>query len=209
MTKRSGLSLVERMVASALEMFSRRFVGFAPPFLREVVQTYGVRGALRRMAEMNEVVVQLEREFGMCDAHVLIGYASLWNGCLYCALGHLYISNLVYFRDTGKLYPLAENEVATWGGWSDTEILASTLARLEGDAFKDLRELLARQVDLKWGRTTAEGRTDELVELSIVAYDWFNRCTIVAPDDEIVPLSELARDHALIRRYRNARDQQP
>ncbi len=206
MTDRTRLTLVERAVASTMETLSRRFAGFSPPFLREVVRVYGIRGAYRRLALMSEVVVELERELGMCDAHVLIGYASLWNGCYYCALGHLYISNLVYFRDTGELYPLAEGEVAEWADARDEEILQRTRECLAGAPFEPLRNLLERQVDLKWGHANVESRTDELLELSIVAYDWFNQCTIVAPDDEIVPLNELARDRALIRRYRYARE---
>jgi len=190
-----------------MEVLSRRMAGFSPPFIREVIHAYGIRGAFRRLSLMNDVVTQLERELGMCEAHVLVGYASLWNGCYYCALGHLFISNLVYFRESGNLYPLDERAVATWLDGRDGEILERTQNALAGDAHANLRNLLARQVDLKWGRANVESRTDELIELSIVAYDWFNQCTIVAPDDEIVALNDLAKDHELQRRYLFARGQ--
>lgn len=205
MSTEPKLNFLERTVALLMETMSQRMAGFSPPFIREVVHAYGIRGAFRRLSLMADVVTQLEQELGMCEAHVLVGYASLWNGCYYCALGHLYISNLIYFRDTGELYPLDERVVATWLDGRDGEILERTQNALVGEAHSTLRSLLARQVELKWGRVNVENRTDELIELSIVAYDWFNHCTIVAPEDEIVALNELAKEHELQRRYLHAR----
>ena len=50
MSTEPKLSFLERAVASLMETMSQRMAGFSPPFIREVVHAYGIRGAFRRLS---------------------------------------------------------------------------------------------------------------------------------------------------------------
>lgn len=209
-----------RLLLRGIHAVNRRTLGYSAPFLDEVVRQYGLRGALTRLTRVQEIAELLEARLGERDAHLLIGFASLWNGCSFCTLGHVHAANLAHFRDTGALLPLAEDELRRRMLADDDAALLAHLRDVLADQHAATLARLERQYQLKTGEVphpallpgTAAATTpeDDLLALAITAYDWLNHCSLVGPEtDELVALSPLQRDRDLRRRYAAARQAPP
>lgn len=216
MSPRRPLGLGQRLALRGVHALSRLFVGYRTPFLDEVVRRHGLRGSAARLRQAQAIADALEHGLGERDAHLLIGCASLWNGCQFCALGHIHAANLAHFRDTAELFPLDEDELAR-RLHDDTD--AALLAHLR-DALVDHPAALARverlyqlkaghvpHPALQPGAPPTREREDDLLALAITAYDWLNHFSLAGEGErpELVVLSPLHRDHDLRRRYAVAR----
>lgn len=215
---RARLRLHERLALRGIDLLGTLSGAFRVPFLEAVVAQYGLRGAFARLGKVEQIVAALEAELGDSDSHFVVGFASLYNGCEFCSLGHIYAANLLYFRATGRLHPLDELEIRDHLRVdSDRELLDFSLGRLAAPEHAPLAALLERQHRLKTGELphpalgTAPAdapteRRDDLLAMAISAYDWLNHCSIRGDDNEIVSLViPLHRDRALRRRYAAAR----
>ncbi len=205
MSRRDRLNLRERLILRAVSGLSKISVGYNPPFLDEIVKVYGVREGFKRAASLEELVKRFETLLGERDGHIVLGYASLWNGCEFCSLGHVYAGNLAHFRDTGELFPLDEHVLRIkMREGDDQEILEYTTTSLPGH--DRLRELLVRQFELKAGADPGGNEDDEMLSASIAAYDWLNHCSIYGdPGVPLVALSPLQKQSTLRRLYDKAR----
>ncbi len=205
MSRRERLNLGERLVLRAINGFSKLTYGYDAPFLEEIVKVYGMREGFKRASSIEEIIDRFETKLGERDGHIVLGYASLWNGCEFCSLGHIYAGNLAHFRDTGELFPLDEQVLrAKLREGDDAEILEYTAASLPEHS--RLRELLLRQFELKSGAAPGDNEDDELLAASIAAYDWLNHCSIYGdPGVPLVALSPLQKQRTLRRLYNKAR----
>lgn len=217
---RARLRLHQRAALRALSVLGRLTTGYDVPFLADVVAQYGLRGAMARLGTLEKIVAVLEAAWGTRDAHHLIGFAALYNGCHFCALGHIYAANLVHFRDTGAVFPLDERALRErMRVDDDRQLLDFVRARLTDPTHAGLVALLERQFQLKVGEaphpalgTAPAGspteRVDDLLAMTITAYDWLNHCSLASGtgESEVVSLiAPLHRDRALRRRYDAAR----
>lgn len=215
MKPRRALNLGERLALRGIHALSRAFAGYRAPFLDEVVRQYGLRGAMARLRRAQEIADLLEAELGERDGHLLIGFASLWNGCLFCTIGHIHAANLAHFRDTGELFPLDEDDLRRAIVRNDD---AELLAQIRGSLARHpaLAARFERQYHLKSGEVPhpsllpgagpSASREDDLLALAITTYDWLNHCSLLSEGDgELVALSPLQRDRALRGRYAAAR----
>jgi hypothetical protein len=209
-----------RLLLRGIHAINRLTLGYSAPFLDEVVRHYGLRGAMTRLGRVQEIAELLEARLGERDAHLMIGFASLWNGCGFCTLGHIHAANLAHFRDTGALFPLDEDDLRRrMREEGDAEMLAHLTDVLAGEHASTLARL-QRQYQLKTGEVphpallpgtpAAATPEDDLLALAITAYDWLNHCSLVGPEDEeLIALSPLQRDRDLRRRYAAARKAKP
>lgn len=208
----TGPSMPQRALARLMNGMSWLLYGYAAPFTAELLRSYGLRGAAARGAALSELAQLVEREYGERDAHMLIGFASLWNGCLTCALGHIYAANLAHFRDRGELFPLDEYELRRAVQTStDADLLAYAEERLTAEDAR-LLELLRRLYAIKRADPEApEGDAcdpdTQLLQAIASAYDWLNHCTIYAEGEEppVIAFSQLNRSFRLRSRYARAR----
>ncbi|MCA9657325.1 MAG: hypothetical protein KC486_03205 [Myxococcales bacterium] len=204
-------SLPLRALARIMSGVNWLFYGYSVPFMGELLRSYGLRGASTRGAALAELAQLVERELGERDAHMLIGFASLWNGCMICALGHIYAANLAHFRDRGELFPLDEVELRrAMQTATDAEILAYVEERLTATDDARLLELLRHLYAIKRADTAAPDAVDrdtELLHAVASAYDWLNHCTIYAEGEEppVIAYSQLNRHYRLRSRYARAR----
>jgi len=203
-----ALTFWERAFVGLLGFVSRRTEGYAVDFAGELVRQYGVRGLLRWGRQANDSWKRLVNDFGEEDAHLLAAFSSLWNGCLYCAEGHLLAHNLHVFHEGQRLFPLDEHELRELARLRDAEILDLLRARL-GEAHAKKLALVLRQHAIK--NAVEEPRTPEPVldtqlRHAITLYDWINECSIMT-EAKPPPLGPIAKDKALLASYRQVRAQ--
>jgi len=201
----SGPSLPLRAMVELANFIGRRTEGYAVPFLATVLQEHGILDGMSRLNALAGLMTAAEQDLGERDAHLLVGFASLFNACEFCSVGHVYAAALAEFDETGGVFPIDEADVRRWLDKRDHEVLGEAEARLAPKRYADSRRWLRRLYELKSGDAATDS-VDRLLVRIVAAYDWLNFCS-VTPDDEehVPPLSKRAKDTKLIERYRAAR----
>lgn len=104
----------ERLAVRVLEACCRQLWGFTP---RLIVGVIGDKGALRGFGwfAMNlPRYLNTMRVLGPVRTHLACATISLHNSCVYCAYGQAYALELIYLRDTGRLFPLDTRLLSDW-----------------------------------------------------------------------------------------------
>ncbi len=197
-----------RAMVELANFIGRRTEGYAAPFLTEVLHQHGIVDGMSQLTKLAALMSTAETQLGERDAHLLIGFASLFNACEFCSVGHVYAAALAEFDETGEVYPISEADVRRWLDKRDSEVLAEAEALLAPKRYDDSRRWMRRLYELKAGDDPADA-TDHLLARLVAAYDWLNFCSVNADDEEQVPpLSKRAKDKKLIERYRRARERE-
>jgi hypothetical protein len=105
---------LDRVVTSLLEGCCRQLWGFSPRMIGGIIGDKGaVRGFVWVAANLPRYLVTM-RVLGPVRTHLACATISLYNSCVYCAFGQAYALELIYFRDTGRLFPLDTRLLADW-----------------------------------------------------------------------------------------------
>lgn len=198
------LTLPQRVFLRMLQGMLRLTYGSEIAFAEELVGYHGIFGYIAYARATYPIWFQLADFFTERDANLVASFASFWNGCDYCAYGHLYAYNLMYFQETGQLFPVDEQEVLELLSLRDTQIIETLKGRLAAPEHARAREFLERQYELKLGKAVATTKTDEMLNKSLAYYDWVNECSIMS-DAPAPPLGTVGRNKALMKRYAEAR----
>jgi hypothetical protein len=91
----------------------------------------------------------------------------------------------------------------------DEEVVSQLRERFVVDRYSRLLTLVLRQHQLKAGSAEQTTPDDDGLKLALAAWDWLNECTITSRVENVPPLCDLAKDDALIGRYRAARAARP
>lgn len=208
MSRREQLGLLQKALATGMNLVNERTAGYKAPFIEEAFQSLGTQGFFRWAGQVTQVVKRLEAEYGGAHAQHIIAFTALWNGCEFCSVGHLYTGNLLLFAETGALFPIAETEVPRLRQLTDDEGLAELRTRLGGTQHGLLLQLLERVYALKAGTADESSPDTPVLRAAISAWDWTNECSISTLGIRDVPaLTEINKDTALKERYRAAREQ--
>lgn len=197
-----ALTALERAfiaVERKLALLSR---GYYITFDEELVRQRGIAGFFRWGAQTERVVNELIATFGETRFHLIAAFASLWNGCDYCAYGHILALNLCLYRDTERLFDIDEEEVHAMLRMRDTELLAFLETRI-GRSHPDFVALVRRQHALRAADGPLQGEDKALVK-SIALYEWINECSITV-DAPAPPLGPVSKELELRKRYDAAR----
>ena len=101
-------------VTSVVQACCRQLWGFSPAVIAGVVQDKGpLRSLMWFIANMPRYLTTM-RVLGPVRTHLACATISLNNGCAYCAFGQAYALELIYLRDTGRLFPLDVNTLSDW-----------------------------------------------------------------------------------------------
>lgn len=199
------LTLVERMVMKSIRALTMATEGYFAAFDEEMIRSWGVGGFLKACAIMAKYWARIEKQFGVENAHMVAFYSSMWNGCTYCGYGHLYAHNLNYFRRTGKLFPMREEEIEQRMRGTDEEILAWATEHMSNPELADKLRLMLRLYGVRMGTLEpGDPAEDEVLRLSIPFYSFINECSIVVEQNG-PPIGRIAKEKALIERYHQAR----
>lgn len=209
MSEPRPLTRSERTASTLMKLGMWLLEGYALPFTDDVVRSFGVRGAVLELFRYNRVKDALAARYGERDAHLLLGFAALWNGCGYCSVGHVFASNLLRFREQGLLFPIDQDETERLQHMPDEQAMERVRELLRGDSrYARVLGLLERQLKLKRGEALGSTDDDELLQACNAALDISNECSILAGIDvdphEVPPLSPLSRDYLLRHRYEAA-----
>lgn len=200
----SGLTRAERLFLTLVQAAYRRTEGYTLDLAVELVRQRGIRGFLRFGSATQAAWTGLVRTFGERDAHLLAGFASLWNGCGDCARGHLLAHNLLFFRETGELFPLDELEVPALLRERDLAIIGHLRERLGTAEHVRALRLIERQLLLKLSRAEPDGEEDRILCRSIAVHDGVSACSTTA-GGEPPPPGRVALERELRERYAAAR----
>jgi len=201
------LSLGERLVVRAMNVFSRVGYGISSTFHEDYVRTYGVSEYFKWLGEGFRITKLLEQRFGEVEGQMIISMAGLWTGCRWCSTAHMLIANLTLFAKEGELGPIDELELARWQELRDPEVLERLELRLAG-RWAHLRPVARRLYALRTGEVEPDTDDDFLLARANAMWEWLIECTIMGFDmapEEIPAWGSVARDRKLIARYRQTR----
>lgn len=201
-------SLIQRLGARAMRTMSKVINGYDPVFVDEMLNILGTAGVRIWGERLTAVSIALDERFGHAKAQHIISFSAMLNGCPFCSIGHMYSANLQVFADSGLLFPVDEREVLKLQELGDEELLDVLEKRLAGGPHEETLALFKRVYALKFGGAEPETADDELFIAAIGAWDLLTECTILSEGIDpakVDPLSEVAKDKGLRKRYQAAR----
>lgn len=197
------LTWYERLFLAIARPLSEASTGYSVSFDEEIVRQHGLAGLYRFGRATSQTFTELQAKFGVEAANLLGGFSSFFNGCEYCAWGHIYALALLYFERTGKLYPIDETETRELMMRPDSEVLAELKRRLEAVEPEHAR-LLLRQYELRKAEGPITGDEDKLLVRSIALYEWVNECSIIS-EAPAPPMNPIAKKKDLMAKYNELR----
>ncbi len=207
-SRADDLRFGERLALRAIDLISTLYLGYKPPVNEEAFRTLGVRGYAKWSGATGRTMKVLAQGLGEAESQFVIGFSGLWLGCGYCGAGHIHAGNLIVYRDRGVLTPLDDATLRELYDTPDDEASARLQALLCAPEDARLLALVTRLYELRGGAepTTQE---DEYLALALACWDWVTECTIVVgleiPFESVPPLTPLAKNRELLRRYSAAR----
>ncbi|MBS2032602.1 MAG: hypothetical protein JST54_32310 [Deltaproteobacteria bacterium] len=203
---RRELTFGEKLFLGVMQTMSRLTQGYEVGFAEELIREHGIKGLREWGNKTLGTYNELCAHFGERDAHLLASFASFWNGCDYCAYGHLLAHNLHAFEENGSLFPIYEGELLALMRRRDGENLQMLEAQLGKPEYAKRLALLKRQYALQSGEAQPDPSQpdDAFLVKSIGLYQWVNECSIVV-DAPAPPLGTIAKKKALQRTYEQAR----
>lgn len=200
-------SFIERGLARGMGWGMRMSAGYEAPFLETMLTTYGVAGATGELSRsLQRALTRLEEMVGDWQAQLLAGLTAFGNGCGFCAPGHMYAANLLYFEATGELLPLDEREARGWLSLSERWVRAQVLDSLQDAGHPELRQMAQRVFELRAGATPVDA-LDCALQTAHHAWTLVNECSLQndpGPIQAIHP--RVGRARRLQREYRLARE---
>lgn len=176
----------------------------------EFVRTYGIRGFIKFGKTIGDTIAFLAEKYGEPEAHHLVGFAGMMNGCRWCGVGHTLTANLLIFQEAEALFPIDERELPELQKLEDDAILKVFQDRLEATPWAPVLPLIERITQLRDGDKRTDSDDDVYLGLALDLWDWTNECTIETGFDieakDVPTLALLNKNRALYERYRSARD---
>lgn len=200
---RRELTWYERAFIKTTRLLAGASIGYYVTFDEELVRQHGIRGFLKWGESTQAAFNEIEKAMGPEKAHFAAAFASFFNGCDYCAWGHVFALNLIYFERTQKLYPLDETEIHDLMRKGDSQVLTELEQTLV--EFPEHARLVRRQYELRsLAPDVPANDEDRLLLKSIGLFEWVNECSIVV-NAPAPPMDPIARKKKLLAAYEQAR----
>jgi hypothetical protein len=155
-------SPLERSVTALLEGAGNQMWGFTPRLMAPTVRQLGPVGALRWFAANMPRYLLTLRVYGALRTHLVGTVISLLNGCPYCTYGEAYAFQLIYLRDSGRLFPLDEFEMGELCGQSPASIRRRLVAALQLAGMHAEVPVLDRVIELTLGPDQRPSEPEEI-----------------------------------------------
>jgi len=103
---------IDRFAVRVLEWLGNRLWGLPPRLMAPIVAQLGALPALAWVVRNMPRYERALRALGPPRTHLACTTSSLYNGCRYCSLGHLYAVELICLEERGPLSPLDARSAA-------------------------------------------------------------------------------------------------
>lgn len=204
MPERPPLPLLKRVFADMMNSMLYLMEGYRAPFGRELYRTYTFGQVMEWNRRVMKVIKTMEKELGPWQGQLCIALSAVWNGCEFCAQGHTYASNLLYFKATGKLLPVDENEMPRLQRMKDSALMDELRKRFGADEFKQLLARIERMYALHEGAQPTQSG-DEVLHAVNATWQWVNECSIISPTTPVPPLNAIGKQAKVVEAYHQLR----
>jgi hypothetical protein len=198
------LAWYERAFLSTMDSLSNLTIGYTLGFSEELIRQHGLQGFFKWAKHTQAATDAVFAFFGEEDGHLMASLASFWNGCDYCAYGHMLGHNIHVYAHTGKLFTIDEEEVPMLMRMRDVEVMAELRKRLAAPEYANKLRLVERKNQLRIEEGPLQTPEDKMLIKCIALYEWINECSIVA-DAPAPPLGPIAKNKKAWKKYLEAR----
>lgn len=195
------LTFAERTFLRTMTFMGSTTSGLAPAFLEEVLRQQGIFGFFRWSKIALQTFIRLSKHFGDRDVYFVAALASFWNGCTYCSYGEMFSFNLIWFKASGTLFPITEQDMFDLQSMPDDKGVQLLRERLSSPKYAPQLRILD---ELYAARQRADLPASDPYAQALHLYDFVNECSILY-EAPAPPLSLMARERKLIERYQTAR----
>ena len=161
-----------------LEMPGQVLWGFKPNLMRSIGEQHGAAKALtwfvRNMPRYEKTV----KDWGPIRTHLLVTEISVLNGCPYCTYGHAYALQLHYFKETGQLLPVDENEMVAWHTLSEAEAIGQFRSLIQSSKLIGEHQTLGRMLVLRQDNEQPASKEDDQILHLVKMFSFLNQCGI-------------------------------
>lgn len=194
-----------KIATGILVFMGRKKWGLSAAIFPFIVRRLGPLGALRWASKNIPKYEVALAELGPVHGNLAFTLASLLNGCAYCVYAHGRAFQLHFFKETGRVFPLEENELVDMRALTDLEIGQRLEVALKQANMPQELGLLERLMELKFRGAQAKNKEDEHLLHAIQMYDVLNYCAI-SGEVEIDDVHDaIYRDEETKARYAEAR----
>ena len=190
-----------------LELLGQALWGFKPNLMRAIGEQHGAVKALtwfvRNMPRYEKTV----KDWGPIRTHLLVAEISVLNGCPYCIYGHAYALQLHYFKDTGQLLDVDENDIIAWQSLGEARAIDQFRLLINSLDLPDEQRTLDRMLFLRQGKEQPTSKKDHQILHLVNMFSFLNQCGIsgnARPDQAHDPIN---KDAALRGEYRRLREE--
>jgi hypothetical protein len=195
---------IDRAATFVLLTIGRRLWGITAVLMPEIVAVLGPFGALAWLARNMPKFEEGLKVMGGLRGNLVYTCASMANGCSYCTYAHARAFELYYYKATGRLFPLDEQQIVSLIALEDADVwrhLEGALREAELDAeVPVLRRLFALKLE-----GAEPGPDDGHLVHAIAMYDTLNRCAILSQAAVDDAHDRINKDAALKESYAAAR----
>ncbi|MEL6938677.1 MAG: hypothetical protein AAFO84_05735 [Cyanobacteria bacterium J06598_1] len=182
-----------------IEAFFEQLWGFKPNFIRPFIHQ---KGAVRSLFWCGKNMLKYEgtlEKWSPLRTHLSAMTVSALNACPYTVFGHALAVELLYLKQTGRLFPLTEGDLVQLCGRSEEEIMSALeQALIEADLSSEILGLY-RLVELRRSPEMAATEQDR---------DWVHLNRMFATLNTSAVKSRVSQDqaHDSINKDRGMRD---
>ena len=163
---------------SILEMIGNGLWGFKPNLMQHIVNQHGAITSISWFAQYMPTYEKILKQWGAMRTHLLATGISVLNGCPYCTYGHAYALQLHYFKATGDLLPVDENEIVAWHTNSEGDVIERFRHLIHSSELTSELPLLEQMLLLRnRGEGTVSEEDGKILHL-LEMFSFLNQCGI-------------------------------
>jgi len=190
-----------------LELLGQTLWGFKPNLMRAIGEQHGAAKALTWFLLNMPRYERTVKDWGPVRTHLLVTEISVLNGCPYCTFGHAYALQLFYFKETGQVLPVDEQQIVAWHTLDEAAVIDQFKSLVQSTALTEHQHRLDRMLLLRQGAEQPASKEDRQILHLLTMFSFLNQCGIsgkATPDQAHDPVN---KDMALKAEYRRLREE--
>jgi len=199
------MKIFDRIAQNLLEIIGKRLWGFKPNLMQHIVEQHGAGQSLLWFVQNMPTYEKTLREWGAIRTHLLTAEISVLNGCPYCTYGHAYALQLHYFKNTGTLMLIDENEIVSWHTCIESDAIVKFRQLIDSSGMSSEMPILERMLLLRQGGEQSQSVDDSRILHLIKMFSFLNRCGIKGKTNRDQAHDPINKDTLLLDEYNRLR----